>query len=81
MVGRGNKLALDSAPHGAGRVHSLAAGRRAFSGEDLPAGGDGRHRATRHRRLYKDLDRVMEDAEDLVEVRHTLQHIVNVKGD
>jgi tRNA-splicing ligase RtcB len=30
---------------------------------------------------YKDIDVVMEDARDLVEVRHTLRQIVNVKGD
>jgi tRNA-splicing ligase RtcB len=30
---------------------------------------------------YKDIDQVMADAEDLVEVRHTLRQIVNVKGD
>ena len=30
---------------------------------------------------YKDIDVVMRDAEDLVEVRHTLRQIVNVKGD
>jgi RNA-splicing ligase RtcB len=30
---------------------------------------------------YKDIDVVMADAKDLVEVRHTLRQIVNVKGD
>ncbi len=30
---------------------------------------------------YKDIDVVMADAADLVEVRHTLRQIVNVKGD
>ena len=30
---------------------------------------------------YKDIDEVMADAADLVEVRHTLRQIVNVKGD
>ena len=29
---------------------------------------------------YKDIDVVMADAADLVEVRHTLRQIVNVKG-
>jgi tRNA-splicing ligase RtcB (3'-phosphate/5'-hydroxy nucleic acid ligase) len=29
----------------------------------------------------KPVDMVMEDARDLVEVRHTLRQIVNVKGD
>ena len=30
---------------------------------------------------YKDIDRVMADAADLVEIRHTLRQVVNVKGD
>ena len=30
---------------------------------------------------YKDIDQVMADAADLVEVRHVLHQIVNVKGD
>ncbi len=30
---------------------------------------------------YKDVDVVMNDAKDLVEIRHTLRQIVNVKGD
>ena len=30
---------------------------------------------------YKDIDQVMADAADLVEVRHTLRQLVNVKGD
>ena len=30
---------------------------------------------------YKDIDVVMEDAQDLAEVRHVLRQIVNVKGD
>ena len=30
---------------------------------------------------YKSIDVVMADAADLVEIRHTLRQIVNVKGD
>lgn len=29
---------------------------------------------------YKDIDQVIADAADLVEVRHTLRQLVNVKG-
>jgi len=29
---------------------------------------------------YKDIDQVMADASDLVEIRHTLRQLVNVKG-
>jgi tRNA-splicing ligase RtcB len=31
--------------------------------------------------VYKDIDVVMHDARELVEIRHTLRQIVNVKGD
>jgi tRNA-splicing ligase RtcB len=30
---------------------------------------------------YKDIDQVMADAADLVEIRHTLRQLINVKGD
>jgi tRNA-splicing ligase RtcB len=30
---------------------------------------------------YKPIDQVMRDAADLVEIRHTLHQLVNVKGD
>ena len=30
---------------------------------------------------YKPIEQVMEDAADLVEVRHKLRQIINVKGD
>ena len=30
---------------------------------------------------YKPIDRVMADSADLVEIRHTLRQLVNVKGD
>ena len=34
-----------------------------------------------HPDAYKPIDQVMADAADLVEVRHTLRQVVNVKGD
>ena len=34
-----------------------------------------------HPDAYKDIDVVMDDADDLVAVDHTLRQIVNVKGD
>ena len=30
---------------------------------------------------YKSIDQVMADSADLVEIRHTLRQLVNVKGD
>jgi tRNA-splicing ligase RtcB len=34
-----------------------------------------------HPDAYKPIDQVMADAADLVEIRHTLRQVVNVKGD
>jgi tRNA-splicing ligase RtcB len=34
-----------------------------------------------HPDAYKPIGRIMEDAADLVEIRHTLRQVVNVKGD
>ena len=87
VVGRGNRLALDSSPHGAGRTFSRAAARRAFTQDDLRArmkGIEYRDTAAFVDEIpdaYKDIDVVMADAADLVEIRHTLRQIVNVKGD
>jgi tRNA-splicing ligase RtcB len=33
--GKGNALSLNSAPHGAGRVHSRASAKRTYTMEDL----------------------------------------------
>ena len=85
--GRGNADALNSAPHGAGRAYSRTRARKTFSLEDLrTAMGDIEYRDTSAfideiPAAYKDIDVVMADAADLVEVRHTLRQLVNVKGD
>jgi len=87
VVGKGDKLSLNSSPHGAGRAHSRSAARRTFTAEDLRAAMQGiEYRDTdafidEIPAAYKDIDQVMADAEDLVEVQHTLRQIVNVKGD
>ena len=87
VVGKGNAEALSSAPHGAGRQYSRAAARRTFTQDDLRAAmGDIEYRDTdafvdEIPGAYKDIDVVMRDAADLVEVRHTLRQVVNVKGD
>ena len=55
-----------------GIVHQIVTGTAGFdAGGDRPAGFDG----------DADIDQVMADAADLVEIRHTLRQIVNVKGD
>ncbi|GAB3267402.1 RtcB family protein [Kineosporia babensis] len=87
VVGKGNKLSLNSSPHGAGREYSRTAARKKFTVEDLRAAMKGiEYRDTdafvdEIPSAYKDIDRVMADAEDLVEVKHTLHQILNVKGD
>ncbi|MCU1564312.1 MAG: hypothetical protein JWN05_2691 [Arthrobacter sp.] len=87
VAGKGNKLALDSSPHGAGRNYSRSAARKKFSQEQLRAAMKGiEYRDTDDfideiPQAYKDIDIVMRDAADLVEVRHTLRQILNVKGD
>jgi tRNA-splicing ligase RtcB (3'-phosphate/5'-hydroxy nucleic acid ligase) len=87
VVGKGNPVSLNSSPHGAGRSFSRSAARRTFTRAQL----DASMRGIEWRRTdafldeipaaYKDIDTVMRDAADLVEVRHTLRQIVNVKGD
>ena len=87
VVGKGDRLSLNSSPHGAGRTMSRSAARRAFTVDDLRAAMGGiEYRDTAAfvdeiPASYKDIDQVMADAADLVEVRHTLHQLVNVKGD
>jgi tRNA-splicing ligase RtcB len=87
VAGKGNPVALNSSPHGAGREYSRTRARKAFTQDDLRvAMGDIEYRDTAAfvdeiPAAYKDIDVIMEDAADLVEVRHTLRQIVNVKGD
>lgn len=87
VTGRGNKVALNSSPHGAGRNYSRSAARKAFTHDDLRAAMVGiEYRDTdafidEIPQAYKDIDVVMADAADLVEVQHTLHQILNVKGD
>ncbi|TWE13314.1 RtcB family protein [Rudaeicoccus suwonensis] len=87
VAGKGNPLSLNSAPHGAGRTYSRSRARRTFTQEQLRTAMQGiEYRDTdafidEIPQAYKDIDVVMQDATDLVEVRHTLRQIVNVKGD
>jgi len=87
VAGKGNRLALFSSPHGAGRNYSRRAARATFNRGDLDqrmsgiAWGNSGAFLDEHPDAYKDIDVVMADAADLVEVRATLHQIVNVKGD
>ncbi|NAZ86820.1 RtcB family protein [Kineococcus indalonis] len=87
VVGKGNRESLNSSPHGAGREFSRTAARKRFTREQLREAMRGiEYRDTdafldEIPAAYKDVDVVMADAADLVEVRHTLHQVVNVKGD
>ena len=86
VSGLGNPLSLMSAPHGAGRVYSRTRARKTFTIEQLREAMVGIEFEDSAAFLdeipaaYKDIDQVMADASDLVEIRHTLRQIVNVKG-
>ncbi|WP_432572757.1 RtcB family protein [Kineococcus sp. SYSU DK005] len=87
VVGKGDRASLNSSPHGAGREFSRTAARKRFTREQLREAMAGiEYRDTdafldEIPAAYKDIDRVMADAADLVEVRHVLRQVVNVKGD
>jgi len=87
VSGLGNRFSLNSAPHGAGREYSRTRARQTFTREQLREAMAGiEYRDTdafidEIPAAYKDIDQVMADAADLVEIRHTLRQIVNVKGD
>ena len=87
VSGLGNPLSLNSSPHGAGRAYSRTKARKTFTRAQLEAAMQGiewRHSDVFLDEIpmaYKDVDVVMADAADLVEIRHTLRQLVNVKGD
>jgi tRNA-splicing ligase RtcB len=87
VAGLGDPVSLCSSPHGAGRTYSRSAARRAFTVTDLRAAMAGIEYRDSDAFVdeipaaYKDIDQVMADAAGLVEVRHVLRQLVNVKGD
>lgn len=87
VTGLGSPLSLNSSPHGAGREYSRSAARKTFTRDQLDAAMEGIEWGRSDAFLdeipgaYKPIDVVMADAADLVEVKHTLRQIVNVKGD
>ena len=86
VAGKGRPESLHSSPHGAGRAYSRTKARKTFTHEQLREAMAGIEFRDTEAFLdeipgaYKDVDVVMADAADLVEVRHTLRQIVNVKG-
>ncbi len=87
VEGLGYPPAFSSAPHGAGRAYSRTKARETFTFDDLKKSMKGIEFRAEKVLLdeipaaYKDIDQVMEDAKDLVTIKHTLRQIVNVKGD
>jgi tRNA-splicing ligase RtcB (3'-phosphate/5'-hydroxy nucleic acid ligase) len=87
VEGKGDERSLNSAPHGAGRPFSRGEAKRQFTMEELELNMEGIE--WRHSRklvdeisgAYKPIKKVMEDAEDLVTIKHELHQILNVKGD
>ena len=87
VQGKGNRLALNSSPHGAGRNYGRNVARKMFdmtSLEEAMGGVEWRHTDAfldEHPLAYKDIDVVMEDSKDLVDIRFELRQILNCKGD
>ncbi|MCD1286506.1 MULTISPECIES: RtcB family protein [unclassified Brevibacterium] len=87
VEGLGNKMSFNSSPHGAGRNFSRSKARKTFTHEQLREAMKGiEYRDTdafidEIPQAYKDIDQVMDDASDLVKIRHTFHQVVNVKGD
>lgn len=87
VEGKGNRLALNSSPHGAGREYGRKHAQRTFTYEQLVKSMEGIEWSGSEEFIdeipmaYKDIDVVMKDADDLVEVKHVLRQIINVKGD
>ena len=87
VEGKGNAMALESSPHGAGRLYSRSKARQTFTQDQLREAMVGiEFRDTdafidEIPHAYKPIDEVMADAADLVAIKHTLRQLVNVKGD
>ena len=88
VTGKGNELALNSSPHGAGRQYSRSAAKAHFTEADLQKSmkgiewdaASGRTFLDEIPGAYKDIGVVMADSADLVDIRHELHQLVNVKG-
>ena len=86
VQGKGSEESFCSCSHGAGRVMSRTAARRAFKRTDLIEQTKGVECRKDNRVIdeipaaYKDIDTVMENQKDLVEVVHTLKQVLCVKG-
>jgi tRNA-splicing ligase RtcB len=85
--GLGNPESFMSCSHGAGRVMGRNAARKAITSEVFAASLAGTHSRASMSYVdeapgaYKDIDIVIERQRDLIEVMHTLQPVMTVKGD
>jgi len=87
VAGLGNESSFCSAPHGAGRRMSRKKAGEMFNMSDLEKSMEG----IEYRKsdvlideipgAYKDIDKTIEYAKELVKVEHTLKQILNCKGD
>lgn len=88
-VGKGDKLGLWSAPHGAGRIYGRRQANSLFSTEQLEESMKGvewsREIADNLRDeipyAYKDIDVVLADSRSLIEVESVLTAFINIKGE
>ena len=84
--GKGNEVAFNSAPHGAGRAMSRGAAKRKFTLDDLRQTTDGlecrkdKSVLDEIQGAYKSIEKVMEYASDLVTPEHELRALLCVKG-
>ena len=84
--GKGNAQSFESASHGAGRRMSRTQARKAFTHKDLARQTEGVECrkdsgvVDEAPKAYKDIRRVMEQQQDLVEVVAELKQVVCVKG-
>jgi len=86
VEGKGNAEAFCSCSHGAGRKMSRTEAKRRFSRQDL----EQQTKGVECRKdkgvideipgAYKDIDKVMENQQDLVSIVHTLKQVLCVKG-
>lgn len=87
VSGLGNPASFCSAPHGAGRRMSRKKANEQFNMADLEKAMEGiEYRKSdvlvdEIPQAYKDIDKTMEHARELVKIEHTLKQILNCKGD
>ena len=87
VSGLENRESFHSAPHGAGRRFSRSEARKRFNMDDFREAMKGiEHRESKSLidelpGAYKDINEVMANSKELVEVKHVLKQVLNVKGD